>query len=88
MKVMRAALQTHDEWFKLQMCKDRFESLLKIDTLKEVDTLFFSGFICSSDPEACGCVQLSKTTKTPFPHFWFRVYLKKDFRDIALVLTR
>ncbi|XP_020257521.1 uncharacterized protein LOC109834044 isoform X2 [Asparagus officinalis] len=37
MKVMRVTLHTHNEWFKLQMCKDRFEELLKIDRLKEVD---------------------------------------------------
>ncbi|KAF5738209.1 hypothetical protein HS088_TW13G01105 [Tripterygium wilfordii] len=37
MKIMRAILYTHNEWFKLQMCKDKFESLMKIDSLKEVD---------------------------------------------------
>ncbi|XP_071710724.1 uncharacterized protein [Rutidosis leptorrhynchoides] len=37
MKIMRATLHTHNEWFKLQMCKDRFEGLLKIDHLKEVN---------------------------------------------------
>ncbi|KAJ8567241.1 hypothetical protein K7X08_019449 [Anisodus acutangulus] len=36
MKILRATLYTHTEWFKLQMCKDRFEGLLRIDTLKEV----------------------------------------------------
>ncbi|KAL5714224.1 hypothetical protein ACHQM5_016214 [Ranunculus cassubicifolius] len=36
MKLMRAALHTHNEWFKLQMCKDRFEGHLKIDSLKEM----------------------------------------------------
>lgn len=35
---MRATLYTHNEWFKLQMCKDRFEGLLRIDSLKEVNT--------------------------------------------------
>ncbi|KAJ9562355.1 hypothetical protein OSB04_007515 [Centaurea solstitialis] len=38
MKIMRTTLHTHSEWFKLQMCKDRFEGLLKIDLLKEVDS--------------------------------------------------
>lgn len=38
MKIMRATLHTHTEWFKLQMCKDRFEGLLRIDSLKEVNT--------------------------------------------------
>lgn len=54
MKVMRAALHTYDEWFKLQMCKDRFASLLKIDSLKEVDCPFLSDLVCRSDSEACG----------------------------------
>ncbi|KAL5982428.1 hypothetical protein ACLOJK_016499 [Asimina triloba] len=40
MKIMRAALHTHTEWFKLQMCKDRFEGLLNIDYLKEIDAPF------------------------------------------------
>ncbi|GJV82813.1 CTLH LisH motif-containing protein [Tanacetum coccineum] len=38
MKIMRTTLHTHNEWFKLQMCKDRFEGLLKIDLLKEVNS--------------------------------------------------
>ncbi|KAG2719836.1 hypothetical protein I3760_02G009600 [Carya illinoinensis] len=38
MKVMKVSLYSHDEWFKLQMCKDRFESHLRIDSLKEVNT--------------------------------------------------
>uniref|UniRef100_A0A0D9XJ75 CTLH domain-containing protein n=2 Tax=Leersia perrieri TaxID=77586 RepID=A0A0D9XJ75_9ORYZ len=37
MKIVRTTLHTHSEWFKLQMCKDRFEHFLKIDSLKEVD---------------------------------------------------
>lgn len=37
MKIVRTTIHTHTEWFKLQMCKDRFEHLLKIDSLKEVD---------------------------------------------------
>ncbi|KAL5231136.1 hypothetical protein ABZP36_029912 [Zizania latifolia] len=37
MKIIRTTLHTHSEWFKLQMCKDRFEHFLKIDSLKEVD---------------------------------------------------
>ncbi|KAG2724465.1 hypothetical protein I3760_01G018300 [Carya illinoinensis] len=38
MKIMKATLYSHNEWFKLQMCKDRFESHLRIDSLKEVNT--------------------------------------------------
>ncbi|XP_074556955.1 uncharacterized protein LOC141812903 isoform X2 [Curcuma longa] len=37
MKIVRATLHTHNEWFKLQMCKDRFEQFLKIDQLKEIE---------------------------------------------------
>lgn len=36
MKIMKATLYTHCEWFKLQMCKDRFEGLLRINSLKEL----------------------------------------------------
>ncbi|XP_028760485.1 uncharacterized protein LOC114719193 isoform X1 [Neltuma alba] len=42
MKIMRATLYTHNEWFKLQMCKDRFEGLLRIDSLKEVNAPFLA----------------------------------------------
>lgn len=42
MKIMRATLYTHNEWFKLQMCKDRFEGLLRIDSLKEVNPPFLA----------------------------------------------
>ncbi|XP_057768950.1 uncharacterized protein LOC130988978 [Salvia miltiorrhiza] len=35
MKIIRATLHTHSEWFKLQMCKDQFEGLLWINSLKE-----------------------------------------------------
>ncbi|KAL5557033.1 hypothetical protein UlMin_039269 [Ulmus minor] len=37
MKIIRTTLHSHNEWFKLQRCKDRFESLLRIDSLKEVN---------------------------------------------------
>ncbi|GFP96928.1 glucose-induced degradation protein 8 homolog [Phtheirospermum japonicum] len=35
MKIIKATLRAHGEWFKLQMCKDQFESLLWINSLKE-----------------------------------------------------
>lgn len=38
MKIIKATLHAHGEWFKLQMCKDRFEGLLRINALKEVGT--------------------------------------------------
>ncbi|XP_019087015.1 PREDICTED: uncharacterized protein LOC104727350 isoform X2 [Camelina sativa] len=43
MKIIKATLHTHTEWFKLQMCKDRFNNLLKIDSLKEVNTDLIGG---------------------------------------------
>ncbi|KAJ9170716.1 hypothetical protein P3X46_018805 [Hevea brasiliensis] len=56
MKIMRAMLHTHNEWFKLQMCKDHFESLLRIDSLKEVNTPMLSA--CSmSKSNADSCTQ-------------------------------
>ncbi|KAJ3673699.1 hypothetical protein LUZ60_005691 [Juncus effusus] len=42
MKILRSTLHTHTEWFKLQMCKDKFEHLLKIDHLKDTDSLSLS----------------------------------------------
>ncbi|XP_042473037.1 uncharacterized protein LOC122055597 isoform X2 [Zingiber officinale] len=42
MKIVRATLHTHNEWFKIQMCKDRFEQFLKIDQLKEIEYPLFS----------------------------------------------
>lgn len=36
MRIIRATLHTHSEWFKLQMCKDQFEGLLWINSLKEI----------------------------------------------------
>ncbi|CAA0840943.1 Unknown protein [Striga hermonthica] len=36
MKIIRATLNSHSEWFKLQMCKDQFESLMWIHSLKEI----------------------------------------------------
>ncbi|KAL4368858.1 hypothetical protein GQ457_05G013350 [Hibiscus cannabinus] len=54
MRIMRATLHTHCEWFKLQMCKDRFESLLRIDSLKENDTPMLTSFTASkSNVESC-----------------------------------
>ncbi|VFQ69236.1 unnamed protein product [Cuscuta campestris] len=37
-KILKATLYTHNEWSKLHMCKDRFESLLKIDSLKDISS--------------------------------------------------
>lgn len=38
MKIVRETVHTHTEWFKQQMCNDRFEGFLKINSVKEVTT--------------------------------------------------
>ncbi|KAL8473154.1 hypothetical protein ACS0TY_030113 [Phlomoides rotata] len=43
MKIIRATLYTHSEWFKLQMCKDQFEGLLWINSLRELGRRPFLG---------------------------------------------
>ncbi|XP_047322860.1 uncharacterized protein LOC124926638 isoform X2 [Impatiens glandulifera] len=54
MKILQATLYTHSEWFKLQMCKDRFEGLLRIDSLKEVSSsLLTGGPVLKSNIETC-----------------------------------
>ena len=66
MKLMRATVHSHSEWFKLQMCKDRFESLLKIDSLKEVNlpSLSTSGALLKSNSDSCihGSSQVAKSS--------------------------
>lgn len=67
MKLMRATLQTHNEWFKLQMCKDRFESLLRIDSLKDVNTPLISACSMSkSNADSCthGSSQVTISSST------------------------
>ncbi|CAL4916438.1 unnamed protein product [Urochloa decumbens] len=54
MKIVRAAIHTHAEWFKLQMCKDRFEHFLKIDSLKEVDPPVGSSSMSKALTDECG----------------------------------
>lgn len=49
MRVMQATLHTHNEWFKVQMCKDRFESFLKIDALKEVKSMLVANTVYGSN---------------------------------------
>ncbi|XP_031498854.1 uncharacterized protein LOC116263305 isoform X2 [Nymphaea colorata] len=53
MKVVRATLFTHDAWFKLQMCNDRFEGFLKIDHLKNNDTPLFADPDSRSTHNSC-----------------------------------
>lgn len=67
MKIMRATLHTHYEWFKLQMCKDRFENLMKIDCLKEVNTPLLSACSMSkSNGDSCtqGSSQVTVSSST------------------------
>ncbi|KAL4019873.1 hypothetical protein IC575_018635 [Cucumis melo] len=65
MKLMRATLHSHSEWFKLQMCKDRFEGLLKIDLLKEVNPPLLSttAGLLKSNSDSCshGSSQVTKS---------------------------
>jgi hypothetical protein len=63
MKIMKATLYTHNEWFKLQMCRDRFESHLRIDSLKEVNTsLLTAGAILNSNADTSTPLGSSQVT--------------------------
>lgn len=48
MKIIRATLHSHTEWFKLQMCKDQFEGLLWINSLKELGSHVLGDASCKS----------------------------------------
>ncbi|KAL9268343.1 hypothetical protein AKJ16_DCAP17995, partial [Drosera capensis] len=52
MKIMRAMLHTYNEWFKLQKCKDSFESLLKINSLKAIPSLL-PDVVYQSNTDTC-----------------------------------
>lgn len=67
MKIMKATLYTHNEWFKLQMCKDRFESHLKIDSLKEVNTPLLTAAAMlnsNADSSTLGSSQVTVSSST------------------------
>ncbi|KAL8124869.1 hypothetical protein AgCh_012508 [Apium graveolens] len=53
MKIIRTTLHTHNEWFKLQMCKDGFEGLLKIDSLKDISTSLLADSTCKAIADIC-----------------------------------
>lgn len=53
MKIIRTTLHTHNEWFKLQMCKDGFEGLLKIDSLKDISTSLVADSTCKAIADTC-----------------------------------
>ncbi|KAI4314955.1 hypothetical protein L6164_027811 [Bauhinia variegata] len=60
-KIMRATLHSHNEWFKLQMCKDHFEGVLRIDSLKEVNSPFLTT-VSTSRSYADSCTGSSQVT--------------------------
>ncbi|KAK6116249.1 hypothetical protein DH2020_050045 [Rehmannia glutinosa] len=53
MKIIRATLHTHSEWFKLQMCKDQFEGLLWINSLKELGSRLLGDAATRSTIDTC-----------------------------------
>ncbi|CAI0429925.1 unnamed protein product [Linum tenue] len=70
MRLMRAAIHTHNEWFKLQMCKDRFESLMRIDSLKELETPLLTACSMSrssADNSAQGSSQVTTSSSARLP---------------------
>lgn len=54
MKIVRTTVHTHTEWFKLHMCKDRFEEFFKINCLKEVHPSVASRIMSKSHTDECG----------------------------------
>lgn len=67
MKIMKATLHSHNEWFKLQMCKDRFESHLRIDSLKDVNTPLLTAVAMSNlnaDTSNLGSSQVTISSST------------------------
>ncbi|CAI0554055.1 unnamed protein product [Linum tenue] len=70
MRLMRAAIHTHNEWFKLQMCKDRFEGLMRIDSLKELETPLLSAcsmLSSSADSSTQGSSQVTTSSSARLP---------------------
>jgi hypothetical protein len=68
MKVMRATLFTHTQWFKVQMCTDRFADFLNINTLKEPDTAAETSESTMEDLKTVGgsgsCISTSEMSGT------------------------
>ncbi|XP_077251485.1 ran-binding protein in the microtubule-organising centre protein [Tasmannia lanceolata] len=69
MKIMKATLHTHSEWFRLQMCNDRFEGLLKIDYLKEIDAPLLIDSTTKTNVDTCthssSQVTISSSSRMP-----------------------
>jgi hypothetical protein len=70
MKIMRATLYTHSEWFKLQMCKDQFEGLLWINSLKELGSPLLGDAGSKSSIDTCtqGSSQVTISSSTMRMH--------------------
>ncbi|KAM7250056.1 hypothetical protein ACFE04_021939 [Oxalis oulophora] len=69
-KIVRATLHTHNEWFKLHMCKDNFESLLRIDSLRGGNITLLSPAALSksnmdSSTHGSSQVTVSSSVRTP-----------------------
>ncbi|XP_042494892.1 uncharacterized protein LOC122074114 isoform X3 [Macadamia integrifolia] len=69
MKIIRATLHTHNEWFRLQMCKDRFEGLLRIDSLKEINTPLLTDPTSKTNADTClnGASQVTVSSSGRMP---------------------
>jgi len=69
MRVMQATIHTHNEWFKVQMCKDRFESFLKVDALKEIKSMLVANTVYGSnmDTHIHGFSQDTVSSSTRLP---------------------
>lgn len=67
MKIIRTTLHSHNEWFKLQMCKDRFENLLQIDSLKEASPSLLTTIATSklnTDRSSIGSPQVTQSSSS------------------------
>nr|DAD22334.1 TPA_asm: hypothetical protein HUJ06_023797 [Nelumbo nucifera] len=69
MKIMRATLHSHNEWFRIQLCKDRFEGLLRIDTLKEINTPLLIDVTskANADTSTTGSSQITISSSSRMP---------------------
>lgn len=71
MKMMRATLFTHTQWFKVQMCTDRFADLLSINALKEPDAMAETSEPPVEDSKAVGgsasCTSTSEISGSQLP---------------------
>lgn len=64
MKIIRATLHTHTEWFKLQMCPDSFAEILKINNLKETEAISLGSSCRGMHLETNNAISSQVTTST------------------------